>query len=98
MQALPDLTRTIEKKVQADYAQIVQVDSTAFEDYQKNLAALRRINAMIKRYLDIDVTAKPPQDVKEIAEAGWCSQRGRTLRQKQEQVRTQQPIWSASSI
>lgn len=39
-----------------------------FDEYQTNVAALRRINGAVKRYLDIDVTVKP-DDVKEISSA-----------------------------
>ena len=56
------------ERTRENHEQKTPVNPSAFEEYQKNLAALRRINAMIKRYLDIDVTIKP-QDVKEIAEA-----------------------------
>jgi hypothetical protein len=41
---------------------------TAFDDYRTNVAALRRINAMIKQYLDIDVTIKQ-DDVKQLVDA-----------------------------
>ncbi|MCE3224584.1 MAG: exported protein of unknown function [Nitrospira sp.] len=66
---LPELVAAIEERVEADYRVIVkQRDLSAFDDYETNVAALRRINAMIKNYLDIDVTVKRT-DVKEFADA-----------------------------
>jgi hypothetical protein len=65
---LPRIIREVDKKVEADYKEATQIDFTAFEDYRKNVTALRQINAMIKRYVDIDITIKP-EDFQEIADA-----------------------------
>ncbi len=69
LQALPGLTSQIEEKVHADYREVIKdVDMSAFDDYKANVAGLRRINSMVKRYLDIDVTV-PREDVKQLADA-----------------------------
>ena len=69
VQAVPDLIDAIQKKVEAEYAEENKaVDYSAFDDYQKNLAALRRINEMIKRYVDIDVTIQR-EDIQQIADS-----------------------------
>jgi hypothetical protein len=65
---LPVIIRAIEKKVETEYTAATQFDLTAFDDYRKNVTALRQINAMIQRYLDIDVTIGA-EDIQEIAEA-----------------------------
>ena len=65
---LPRMIREVEKKVRADYQEATQIDLTAFDDYRTNVTALRHINAMIRRYLSIDVTIKP-EDFEEIADA-----------------------------
>ena len=44
------------------------MDLSAFDHYTTNVAGLRRINSMIKQYLDIDVTVRR-EDVKELADA-----------------------------
>ncbi len=44
------------------------VDLTAFDQYRNNVGALRRINAIIKQYLDIDVTLSR-DEVQSLAEA-----------------------------
>ena len=59
VQGVPELIDAIQKKVEAEYAEDMKAaDYSAFDDYQTNLAALRRVNGMIKRYLDIDVTVR----------------------------------------
>jgi hypothetical protein len=68
LQTLPELVSRVEKKVDLDSSLPSSVDMTAFEDYSKNVGALRRINAMIKGYLDIDV-AMGQGDVQQLAEA-----------------------------
>lgn len=69
VQGVPELIDAIQKKVEAEYAEEMKTaDYSAFDDYQTNLAALRRINGMIKRYLDIDVTVKH-DDVEQLAES-----------------------------
>jgi hypothetical protein len=64
---LPDLIALVEEKVEKDSGQAASTDLTVFDKYQTNVQALRRINAMIKHYLDIDVTPEPGQ-VQSLAE------------------------------
>lgn len=68
VQALPALVNAVRDKVAADYGPRFRMDLRAFDDYEKNVSALRQINAVIKRYLDIDVTVRS-EDVKDIAES-----------------------------
>ena len=69
VQGIPELIDAIQKKVETEYTEEMKAaDYSAFDDYQTNLAALRRINGMIKRYLDIDVTVKR-DDVEQLAES-----------------------------
>jgi hypothetical protein len=56
MQRLPELVTRIERRVAKDSEASSAVDLTAFDHYRTNVEALRRINAVIKQYLDIDVT------------------------------------------
>ncbi|MBA3753171.1 MAG: hypothetical protein H0X01_03330 [Nitrospira sp.] len=56
IQQLPELIARIEQRVSADSQAASAVDLTAFDQYRINIGALRRINAIIKQYLDIDVT------------------------------------------
>jgi hypothetical protein len=66
---IPDLIQVIQENVEAEYQEENKAtDYSAFDDYQTNLAALRRINGMIKRYLDIDVTVKQ-DDIQQLAES-----------------------------
>ena len=68
IQQLPDLIARVEQQVAAG-AKIPQtVDLTAFDRYRNNVEALRRINGLIKQYLDIDVTASR-SDVQSLADA-----------------------------
>lgn len=68
VEELPSLVATIEKKIDADQEAFTQaIDMSPFDDYQTNLAALRRINQVIRNYLEIDVTVKS-EDVQELAE------------------------------
>ena len=68
-QALPELISLVGEAAGADYAIVTaQFDYGAFDDYRTNVTALRRINDMITRYLDIDVTVKG-DDVRELADA-----------------------------
>ena len=68
-QALPELINLVGEAAGADYAIVTaQLEYSAFDDYRMNVAALRRINEMIKRYLDIDVTVKG-EDVRELTDA-----------------------------
>ena len=73
LQKLPDLIGRVEQRVEKDSKVPSAVDLTAFNQYRTNVDALRRINAIIKQYLDIDVTVSR-QDVQSIAESA------RTLR------------------
>ena len=56
---------SVEKSYQAE---VRPLDTSAYDDYRTNIAALRRINATVKEYLDIDVTVKP-EDIRQLAEA-----------------------------
>lgn len=56
LQKLPELVSRVEHRVAKDSQIPSNVDLTAFDQYRKNVEALRRINAVIKQYLDIDVT------------------------------------------
>ncbi len=56
VQQLPELIARIEQRVAADAKAPQAVDLTAFDHYRTNVDALRRINGLIKQYLDIDVT------------------------------------------
>lgn len=56
LQKLPELVSRVEHRVAKDSQVSSNVDLTAFDHYRANVEALRRINAMIKQYLDIDVT------------------------------------------
>ncbi len=67
LQGLPQLVARVDQKVDKEAADI-SADMTVFDKYQTNVEALRRINAMIKHYLDIDVTLDQAQ-VQSLAEA-----------------------------
>ena len=56
IQRLPELITQIEQRVATDSQASSAVDLTVFDRYRTNVAALRRINGMIKQYLDIDAT------------------------------------------
>lgn len=56
VQRLPELIARIDRRVASDSQVPSAVDLTAFNQYRNNVEALRRINAIIKQYLDIDVT------------------------------------------
>jgi hypothetical protein len=68
LQKLPELIALIEQRVVKDSQASSTVDLTAFDQYRTNVGALRRINAVIKQYLDIDVTLSP-NEVQSLAEA-----------------------------
>lgn len=56
---IPALIAVIHTQVEAERKteeNHMPTDYSGFDDYQTNLAALRRLNGMVKRYLDIDVT------------------------------------------
>ncbi|MBS0169171.1 MAG: hypothetical protein JSR62_02355 [Nitrospira sp.] len=68
VQQLPELIAQVEQRVAADAQAPQAVDLTAFDHYRTNVEALRRINGLIKRYLDIDVTLSPAE-VQSLADA-----------------------------
>jgi hypothetical protein len=68
LQKLPELTGRIAQRIEKDAQASANVDLTAFDQYRNNVGALRRINAIIKQYLDIDVTVSR-DEVQSLAEA-----------------------------
>jgi hypothetical protein len=68
VQKLPELIARIEQRVTKDSQSSSALDLTAFDQYRTNVEALRRINGVIKQYLDIDVTL-PQEDVQSLADA-----------------------------
>ena len=68
VQNLPALIARIEQRVSKDSQLASTLDLTAFDQYRTNVEALRRINGVIKQYLDIDVTL-PQEDVQSLADA-----------------------------
>lgn len=68
LQRLPELLSRIEQRVRKDSQASSTLDLTAFDQYRTKVGALRRINAIIKQYLDVDVTL-PRDEVQSIAEA-----------------------------
>lgn len=56
VQQLPDLIARVKQRVAAGASVPQGVDLTAFDRYRTNVETLRRINGLIKQYLDIDVT------------------------------------------
>ena len=56
IQKIPELITQVEQRVAADSQAPSAVDLTVFDKYRTNVEALRRINGIIKQYLDIDVT------------------------------------------
>ncbi len=67
LQKLPELIGRIEQRVAEKSLASSTLDLTAFDHYRTNVEALRRINAIIKQYLDIDVTLSS-SDVQSLAE------------------------------
>jgi hypothetical protein len=68
---IPTLIAVIHTHVDAERkidAQNKPTDYSGFDDYQTHLAALRRINGMVKRYLDIDVTIDR-EDIRQLSES-----------------------------
>ena len=61
LQQIPELIARVEQMVEKDSSLSVSADMTVFDKYRTNVDALRRINAMIKHYLEIDVTLDPTQ-------------------------------------
>ena len=68
VQKLPELIARIEQRVAKDSQPSSTLDLTVFDQYRTNVEALRRINGVIKQYLDIDVTL-PQGDVQSLADA-----------------------------
>jgi hypothetical protein len=68
LQKLPELIARVERRVEMDSQLSSTLDLTAFDQYRTNVEALRRINAVIKQYLDIDVTMSQG-DIQSLAEA-----------------------------
>ena len=68
IQTLPALANAVTRHTAAEYDAVVKHDAKPFDDYDAKIAALRRLNDAIKRYLDIDVTVKPA-DIKEISDS-----------------------------
>ena len=56
IQKVPELIARVEERVATDSQVPSAVDLTVFDKYRTNVEALRRINGIIKQYLDIDVT------------------------------------------
>lgn len=56
IQKVPELIARVEQRVATDSQVPSAVDLTVFDKYRTNVEALRRINGIIKQYLDIDVT------------------------------------------
>ncbi|MDR4470731.1 MAG: hypothetical protein MRJ68_20940 [Nitrospira sp.] len=68
LQKLPELIGRVEQRVAKDSEAASTVDGTVFDQYRTNVEALRRINAIIKQYLDIDVTLSR-NEVQSLADA-----------------------------
>ncbi len=68
VQHIPDLIARVEQRVNSDAKAPQSVDLTAFDQYRTNVEALRRINGLIKQYLDIDVTLSR-SDTQSLADA-----------------------------
>lgn len=68
VQHIPDLIARVEQRVNSDAKAPQSVDLTAFDQYRTNVEALRRINGLIKQYLDIDVTLSR-NDTQSLADA-----------------------------
>ena len=68
LQKLPELIGRIEERVVKDARTSFTVDLTAFDQYRTNVEAVRKINAIIKQYLDIDVTLSR-NDVQSLGES-----------------------------
>ena len=68
LQELPELIALVGEKVEKDSGQAASADMTVFDKYQTNVQALRRINAMIKHYLEIGVKLEPGE-VQSLAES-----------------------------
>src|SRR5262249_30706254 len=66
---IPALADKVRARVSANAKTVLPpADLSPFDTYDTNVRALRQINAIITRYLEIDVTVKP-QDVKDIADS-----------------------------
>lgn len=67
LQKLPELIDRVEQRVAKDSAVSSDVDMAAFDHYRTNVEAVRRINTIIKQYLDVDVTLSR-SDVQSLSE------------------------------
>ncbi|MEX5217992.1 MAG: hypothetical protein AB7G68_14275 [Nitrospiraceae bacterium] len=68
LQAIPELIDVIQKKIDAEFKEANKATNyQPFDEYQTNLAGLRRINAIVEQYLDIDVTVKS-EDLKQLVD------------------------------
>lgn len=68
LRKLPELIGRVEQRVEKDSAASGTMDVAAFDQYRANVEAVRRINAIIKQYLDIDVTLSR-NEVQSLTEA-----------------------------
>ncbi len=68
LQNLPELIGRIQQRIERASQASSIVDLAAFDQYRTNVDAVRRINAIIKQYLDIDVTMSR-NEVQSLAEA-----------------------------
>ncbi len=68
IQKIPELITQVEQRVATDSQAPSALDLTAFNKYRTNVGALRRINSIIRQYLDIDVTLSRT-DTQGLAEA-----------------------------
>jgi hypothetical protein len=68
LQKLPELIARIEQRVAKDSQPSSTLGLTVFDQYRTNVEALRRINAVIKQYLDVDITLSQG-DIQSLADA-----------------------------
>jgi len=68
LQQLPELIARIDRRIASNPNSAAPLDLTAFDQYRNNVEALRRINTVVKQYLDVDVTV-PRSDIQDLADA-----------------------------
>ncbi len=68
LQQLPELLARIDRRIASNPNSAAPLDLTAFDQYRNNVEALRRINTVVKQYLDVDVTV-PRSDIQDLADA-----------------------------
>ena len=61
-ESIPSLINAIDKQVDREYKSLVSEDKEGYRVYRTNVSALRRINATIQRYLNVDLTV-PREDI-----------------------------------